>query len=160
MDSVRDEFGLCGFLSSRWRCETRANASISRFRDRPKMHRWACRFPRSLSKASRMHPMRARSGKVECSSPKQSRTTMKLATITLASAFVLSSTFALAYTTHPRHGSGVRTYQGYRGPYNSYARYRGPSNSYGPYNSYGRSGGLNGTADGPTGLVGGDTQGP
>jgi hypothetical protein len=82
---------------------------------------------------------------------------MKLTTITLASAFVLStSTFALAYTTHPKHGSGVRTYQGYRGPYNSYARYGGPYNSYGGY----RSGGLNGTADGPTGLVGGDTMGP
>lgn len=79
---------------------------------------------------------------------------MKLTTITLASALVLlSSTFALAHTTHhPGYGSGVRTYQGYRGP----------SNSYGPYNSYGRyrSGGLNGTADGPTDLVGGDTQGP
>lgn len=88
---------------------------------------------------------------------------MKLTTITLASGFVLSSTFALAHTTHhPRYGSGVRTYQGYRGPYNSYAWSRGPFNSYGPYNSYGgyRSGGLNGTADGPTDLVGGDTQGP
>jgi hypothetical protein len=87
---------------------------------------------------------------------------MKLATITLASALVLSSTFALAYTTHPRSGSGARTYQGYRGPYNSYGWYRGASNAYGPSNSYGgyRSGGLNGTAGGPTGLVGGDTQGP
>jgi uncharacterized membrane protein len=89
---------------------------------------------------------------------------MKLATITLASALVLSSTIALAYTTHPRHGSGVRTYQGYRGPYSSYARSGGPDNSYGgyqrPYISYGGSGGLNGTADGPTGLVGGDTMGP
>jgi len=91
---------------------------------------------------------------------------MQLTTITLATTLVLSSTFALAYTTHPKHGAGVRTYQGYRGPYNSYARYGGPYNSYGgyhgPYNSYGGfgSGGLNGTADGPTGLVGGDTQGP
>ena len=72
---------------------------------------------------------------------------MKLTTITIASAFVLSSTFALAHTTHhPRYGSGVRTYQGYRGLYNSYGGHR--------------SGGLNGTADGPTDLVGGDTQGP
>jgi hypothetical protein len=91
---------------------------------------------------------------------------MKLATITLASAFVLSSTFAIAYTAHPKYGAGVRTYQGNRGPYNSYGQYRGPYNSYGQYrglyNSYGGygSGGLNGTADGPTGLVGGDTQGP
>jgi hypothetical protein len=88
---------------------------------------------------------------------------MKLTTITIASAFVLSITFALAHTTHhPRYGSGVTTYQGYRGLFNSYAWYRGPSNSYGPYNPYGgyRSGGLNGTADGPTDLVGGDTQGP
>ena len=59
---------------------------------------------------------------------------MKLMTTTLASAFVLSSTFALGRTTHhPRYGLGVRTYQGYRGPSNSYAWYRGPSNSYGPY---------------------------
>jgi hypothetical protein len=88
---------------------------------------------------------------------------MKLTTITLASAFVLLSTFALAYTTHhPRHGLGVRTYQANRGPSNSYAWFRGPSSSYGPYNSYGgyRAGGLNGTADGPTDLVGGDTKGP
>ena len=89
---------------------------------------------------------------------------MKLATITLASALVLSSPFALAYTTHPKHGSGVRTYQGYSGPDSSHTRYGGPHNSYGgyqrPYNSYGGSGGLNGTADGPTGLVGGDTMGP
>jgi hypothetical protein len=83
---------------------------------------------------------------------------MNLATITLASAFVLSSTLALAYTTHPKHGTGVRTYQGYRGPYNSYVR--GPSNSYGTYNSYGRSYGMNGNPDGPTDLVGGDTHGP
>jgi hypothetical protein len=81
---------------------------------------------------------------------------MKLTTITLASAFVLSSTFALAHSTHPRHASSIRTYQGYREPYNSFAWYPGPSNSYGRY----RSGGLNGTADGPTDLVGGDTQGP
>jgi len=91
---------------------------------------------------------------------------MKLATIILASAFVLSSPFALAYSTHPRHGSAVRTYQGDRGPSNSYAREpfnsSGPYNPNGPYNSYGRyrSGGLNGTADGPTDLVGGDTKGP
>jgi hypothetical protein len=89
---------------------------------------------------------------------------MKLTTITLASAFVLSSTFAFAHTTHPKHASGVRTYQGYRGAYNAYGGYPGPYISYGQYPgpSYGgyRSGGLNGTADGPTDLVGGDTAGP
>jgi hypothetical protein len=78
---------------------------------------------------------------------------MKLTTITLASAFVLSATSAFAHTTHPKHASGVRTYQGYRGAYNSYGQYAGPS--YGGY----RPGGLNGTADGPTDLVGGDTFG-
>src|SRR5260370_5034541 len=42
----------------------------------------------------------------------QGRTTMKLATIALASAFALSSTFALAYTSHHKYKSGVRTHQG------------------------------------------------
>ena len=37
---------------------------------------------------------------------------MKLATIALASAFALSSTFALAATTHHKYKSGVRTHQG------------------------------------------------
>ena len=37
---------------------------------------------------------------------------MKLATIALASVFALSSTFALAYTSHHKHKSGVRTHQG------------------------------------------------
>jgi hypothetical protein len=39
---------------------------------------------------------------------------MKLATIALASAFALSSTFALAYTNtyHHKYKSGVRTHQG------------------------------------------------
>lgn|SRR5579871_303599 len=35
------------------------NASLSRLRDRPKMHRWACYFPRSLGRASRLHSPRA-----------------------------------------------------------------------------------------------------
>jgi hypothetical protein len=78
---------------------------------------------------------------------------MKLTTITLALALVLSSTFAFAHTAHPKHTSAVRTYQGYGGAYNSYGQYPGPS-----YRGY-RSGGLNGTADGPTDLVGGDTFG-
>jgi hypothetical protein len=88
---------------------------------------------------------------------------MKLATIALASVFVLSSTFAFAHTTHARPASGIRAYQGSRGAYNAYATYGGPYNSDGQYPgpSYGgyRSGGLNGTADGPTDLVGGDTFG-
>jgi hypothetical protein len=88
---------------------------------------------------------------------------MKLATITLASAFMLSSTFAFAHTTHPKHASGLRTDQGYRGAYNAYGAYPEPYNSYGQYlaPSYGgyRSGGSNGTADGPTDLVGGDSFG-
>src|SRR5260370_4794687 len=42
----------------------------------------------------------------------QGRTTMKLATIALASAFALSSTFALAATSHHKYKSGVRTHQG------------------------------------------------
>jgi hypothetical protein len=88
---------------------------------------------------------------------------MKLTTIALASAFVLSSTFAFAHTTHPRHVSGGETYQGYRGAYNAYATYGGPYNSYseypGPSHRGYRSGGLNGTADGPTDLVGGDSFG-
>jgi hypothetical protein len=84
---------------------------------------------------------------------------MKLATITLASAFVFSNTFAPAYAAHPKHRSGVRTYQGSRGPYNSYP---GPSNSYVRSNSYAgsRSYGSNGSPDGPADLVGGDTHGP
>jgi hypothetical protein len=125
----------------------RPNASISRFRDRAE-NALACMSFATISwqGVGCIRCVR-RPGKMECSSPSQMRTTMKLTTITLASAFVLStSTFALANTTHPKHGSGVRTYQGYRGPYNSYGGYR--------------SGGLNGTADGPTGLVGGDTMGP
>ncbi len=58
--------------------------------------------------------------------------------------------------THPKHASGVRTYQGYPRLYNSYGQYPGSYSSYGGH----RSGGLNGTADGPTDLVGGDTKGP
>jgi len=37
---------------------------------------------------------------------------MKLATIALASAFALSTTFALAYTSHHKYRSGVRTHHG------------------------------------------------
>ena len=37
---------------------------------------------------------------------------MKLVTLALASAFALSSTFALAYTKSNHHRSGVRTHHG------------------------------------------------
>ena len=37
---------------------------------------------------------------------------MKLTTLALASAFALSSTFALAYTNPNHHRSGVRTHHG------------------------------------------------
>ena len=37
---------------------------------------------------------------------------MKLVTIALASAFALSSTFALAGTSHHKHKTGVRSQQG------------------------------------------------
>jgi hypothetical protein len=71
---------------------------------------------------------------------------MKLATIALASAFALSSTFALAYTSHHKHKSGVRTHQGTVGM--SSARTPGRS--------------MNGPAGGPNnrgGLVGGSDPG-
>jgi hypothetical protein len=74
---------------------------------------------------------------------------MKLATIALASAFALSSTFALAYTSHHRtyhHG-----YHGNHGTVGmSSARMQGRSM---------RTGGGNGTAGGPTSLVGGSDPG-
>jgi hypothetical protein len=66
---------------------------------------------------------------------------MKLATIALASAFALSSTFALAYTSH--HRSGVRTHHGTVGM--SSARTHSRSTNYGN---------PNGTAGGPTSLSG------
>jgi len=88
---------------------------------------------------------------------------MKLTTLALASAFALSSTFALAYTNPNHHRSGVRTHHGavgmgyaptYRGWMN-YGGYRGPMN-------YGGYGGGGGYGDGPNnrgGLVGGDDDG-
>jgi hypothetical protein len=67
---------------------------------------------------------------------------MKLATIALASAFALSSTFALAYTrTH--HKSGARTHHGTVGM--SSTRMNRPSMN---------SGNPNGTAGGATSLSG------
>jgi hypothetical protein len=66
---------------------------------------------------------------------------MNLATIALASAFALSSTFALAYTSH--HRSGVRTHHGTVGM-SSARMHRGSMNSGNP----------NGAAGGPTSLSG------
>jgi hypothetical protein len=67
---------------------------------------------------------------------------MRLMAIALASAFALSSTYALAATQHHKYKSGVRTHQG------SYAR-----SNYGPNYNYG--GGPNNQG----GLVGGDDPG-
>jgi hypothetical protein len=79
---------------------------------------------------------------------------MKLTTLALATAFALSSTFALAYTNPNHHRSGVRTHHGAVGM--SYARtHRGWMN----YGGYGYGGGY---GDGPNdrgGLVGGDDSG-
>jgi hypothetical protein len=75
---------------------------------------------------------------------------MKLTTLTLASAFVLSSTFALAYTNPNHHRSGVRTHHGTVGM-SSARTYRGSMN----YGGYGRAGGPNNRG----GLVGGDDPG-
>jgi hypothetical protein len=83
---------------------------------------------------------------------------MKLMTLALASAFALSSTFALAHTNPNHHRSVVRTHHGavgmsyaptYRG-WTSYGGYRGPYVDGGGY------------GDGPNnrgGLVGGDDAG-
>jgi hypothetical protein len=69
---------------------------------------------------------------------------MKLATLALASAFALSSTFALATTTthHHKYKSGARTTQGM----NSNARANGtPGTPSGGW--YGPTGGLVGGSD-------------
>ena len=77
---------------------------------------------------------------------------MKLTTLTLASAFALSSTFALAHTNH--HRSGVRTHHGAVGM--GYARtHRGWMNYGGHGYGYGYGGGPNNRG----GLVGGDDPG-
>ena len=68
---------------------------------------------------------------------------MKFATIALASAFLVSSTFALAQTVH--HKSGVRTHHGTGTVGMSSARTHGRSMNYGN---------PNGTAGGPTSLSG------
>jgi hypothetical protein len=74
---------------------------------------------------------------------------MKLTTIALASVFALSSTLALAYTSHHRtyhHG-----YHGYRGTagMSSARTYRG-STSYGAYGNPNDRGGLVGGSDSGT----------
>jgi hypothetical protein len=75
---------------------------------------------------------------------------MKLATIALASAFALSSTFALAHTTHHKYRSGAystaRNYGSYSRNYGSYGRYGGYGRYYGNPNDRG-------------GLVGGNDPG-
>jgi hypothetical protein len=74
---------------------------------------------------------------------------MKLATIALASAFALSSTFALGATSHHKYKSGVRTHQGTVGMGRSMNRTQGTV-------GMGRS--INGPAGGSNsrgGLVGG-----
>jgi hypothetical protein len=73
-----------------------------------------------------------------CRVSKQKDTTMKLATIALASAFALSGTFALANTVH--HKSDVRIHRDTTGM----GRMYGPVYDSSP----------NGTADGPTTLSG------
>jgi hypothetical protein len=82
---------------------------------------------------------------------------MKLMTLALASAFALSSTFALANTKPHHHRSGVRIH--HAAPALSYRPYGGWMN----YGGYGGYGGYNGaTGDGPNdrgGLVGGDDDG-
>jgi hypothetical protein len=74
---------------------------------------------------------------------------MKFTTIALASALALSSTFALAYTSHHRtyhHG-----YHGYRGTVgmSSGRTYRG-STGYGAYGNPNNRGGLVGGSDSGT----------
>jgi hypothetical protein len=77
----------------------------------------------------------------------QGKTTMKLTTLALASAFALSSTFAFAHTIH--HRSGVRAHHPAVGM--GYApTYRGSMNYYS-----GQTGGPNNRG----GLVGGDDSG-
>jgi hypothetical protein len=77
---------------------------------------------------------------------------MKLATLALASVFVLSTTVALAYTTHHKHRTHQgTTYQGtvgyYGDPYGAYAA--APNGAYGAglYGGYGY--GYSGCAPGP-----------
>jgi hypothetical protein len=91
---------------------------------------------------------------------------MKLATIALASAFALSSTFAFATSSHHKYKSGTRSHSaGYSTNYGrssgSYGQYNGgygrSSGSYGQYNSgYGR---YYGNPNNRGGLVGGDDPG-
>jgi hypothetical protein len=74
------------------------------------------------------------------------QTTMKLTTLALASAFALSSTFALAYTNHHRtYRHGYHHYHGTVGM--NYGKYRG---NYDPYY---------GSPNNRGGLVGGDDSG-
>jgi hypothetical protein len=78
----------------------------------------------------------------------QGRTTMKLATIALASAFALSSTFAIAATSQHKYKSGVRTHQGTVGMGRSMNRTNQGTVGMGRYGGSSNSrGGLVGGAD-------------
>lgn len=81
---------------------------------------------------------------------------MKLISLALASAFALSSTFALAHTNPRHHRSGVRAHHGAVGV--SYPRtYRGPM--YYDWYGSGFGGGYGGGPNNRGGLVGGDDSG-
>jgi hypothetical protein len=83
---------------------------------------------------------------------------MKLMTLALASAFALSSTFALAHTNPNHHRLGVRTHHGAVGM--RYAPTYGVWSNYGGFGTPYVDGG--GYGDGPNdrgGLVGGDDDG-
>jgi hypothetical protein len=89
---------------------------------------------------------------------------MKLAIIALASAFVLSSTFALATTSHHHKSKGVKTHQGTVGMSRSMNRYNqgtvgmGRSMNYGGP-GYGARPGYGGGPNNLGGLVGGSDSG-
>jgi hypothetical protein len=71
---------------------------------------------------------------------------MKLATLALAFAFALSTTFALAYTSHHKYRSGARTYSAAHSM--NYGRYGGSYGRY--YGSPNNRGGLVGGSDAGT----------
>ena len=115
-------------------------ASVSRVRDWPKAHGRGMQFSASFL-LGRLGCVRLARGseRVELlvmSLLNQGRTTMKLTSIALASAFALSSTFAHAYTSHHKYRSGVRTHSAahsmnYGRYYDSYGQYYGNPNNRG-----------------------------
>jgi hypothetical protein len=108
-----------------------------------------CQFRQLPCKASRMRLLRAAVRKGELPGYlNQGRTTMKLTTVALASVFALSSTLALATTSHHKHKSGARTHTA--GQSTNYSR---SSRAYDQYQYYGNPnnrGGLVGGADSGT----------